>query len=407
MSVLLSHPTGSTFVRATLSALHQAGELQGFHTSLGWSMRRWLPTNLQRRAYTLPPALLQRHHPLPELGRLLAIRLGQPSIFNWLLRHETGPLSVDRIYQRHDRAVARMLAHHLAPRVLYAYEDGALASFQAAHRRGIATVYELPIGHWRFGQHLFAEEAQRRPDWAATLDGLQDSSAKLARKDAELAAADLVVVPSAFVGRTLAEAALGGPVAVVPYGCPPPRSSPPTRSSDGVLRVLFVGGLSQRKGLADLLEAVDLLGPRLRLTLIGRAPTAACAPLARALECHRWLPSLPNPVVLAEMRRHDVLVLPSLFEGLPLVLGEALSQGLPVIATPHAAAEELIRHGLEGFVVPIRDPVAIATALDSLAAQPERLETMASAALHRAAACSWQFYGQRLLQALEPLLAEA
>lgn len=404
MSVLLAHPTGSINMRAAAQAFHDAGWLQGFHTTLGWSSRRWLPDSLQRRSYELPPQLLHRHAPALELARLLAVRTGRRS----LVRHETGLLSVDRVYRQLDRAVARSLERaarlRQLPRAVMAYDDGALSSFKAAHRHGVTAVYELPIGHWRFARILFAEEAERRPGWAPTLEGLADSPAKLARKDAELAAADLVLVPSAFVRRTLTEAPLSAPVEVVPYGCPSPADQPPARPSGGPLRVLFVGGLSQRKGLADLLDAVALLTTAVQLTLIGRPPVAACVPLQQALAQHSWLPSLPHPAVLAEMRRHDVLVLPSLCEGLPLVLGEALAQGLPVIATPNAAADELIEHGVQGFVVPIRDPVAIATHLESLATDRVRLEVMARAALQRAAACSWGRYRQQLLAALAPLI---
>lgn len=407
MAVLLIHPTGNANLRAAAQALASAGWLQGFHTTLGWCSRPWLPSTLKQRSYALPPRLLHRHWAGLELTRLLAMRAGVRS----LVRHETGPLSVDRVYHLLDRAVARCLERAARrdrlPQVVMAYDDGALASFQAARRHGVATVYELPIGHWRFARRLFAEEAERRPGWAPTLEGLTDSPAKLARKDAELAAADLVLVPSDFVRRTLAEAPGAGRVSVVPYGCPPPQSQPPARSSGGPLRVLFVGGLSQRKGLADLLDAVALLPAAVQLTLIGRAPAVACAPLEQALALHRWLPSLPHPALLAEMRRHDVLVLPSLCEGLPLVLGEALAQGLPVIATPHAAAEEWIEHGVQGFVVPIRDPAAIATHLETLATDQLLLEGMSAAALQRATACSWGRYRQKLLAALVPLLHEA
>jgi starch synthase len=394
MRVLISHPTGNANVRAAAEAFHTAGLLASFHTALGWPAYRWLPAALQRRGIRLPARLL-RLHPQRELGRLLASRAGLAS----LTRHETGPFCVDRVYHQVDAVVAKALSAR-AHTLVYAYEDGALASFRRAQRLGITRVYELPIGYWRYARRLFAEEAERRPAWAATLDGLADSPAKLARKDAELALADQIIVPSRFVQRTLADSpgCTDAPVAVLPYGCPPPLAHLPDRRRQGPLRVLFVGGLSQRKGLADLLEAVQLLGSAVQLTLIGRQVGGACEPLQEALARHRWLGALPRSAVLAEMRAHDVLVLPSLFEGLPLVIGEALAQGLPVIATPNAAAEELIEHGQEGFVVPIRSPEALASHLERLAAQPEILQNMAAAALERAAGCTWLRYGQRLCE---------
>lgn len=405
MAILLSHPTGNANVRAAAGAFLQAGWLQAFHTSLGWPAYPWLPASLQRRGYLLPAHLLHTHPGL-ELARLLAVRARLAP----LLRQETGLLCVDRVYRQIDAASAaalqRAAARGQAPSLVYAYEDGALASFRAAHRLGIRCVYELPIGYWRYAHRLFAEEAERRPAWAPTLDGLADSPAKLARKDQELELAHQIVVPSAFVRRTLFDrpASCRAPVAVLPYGCPPPRQAPPVRPRSGPLRVLFVGGLSQRKGLADLLEAAQLLGGAISLTLIGRLIGGPCTPLQQALGEHRWCASLPRSGVLAEMARHDVLVLPSLFEGFPLVIGEALAQGLPVIATANAAAEELVSHGQEGFLVPIRDPEAIAAHLEQLAGDRALGEAMGAAALQRAARWSWADYGRGLCALLEPLL---
>lgn len=402
-SVLLAHPTGNTFVRAASQAFLDAGCLHGLHTSLGWVNHPWLTPSLQRRAYQLPASRLHRHRAALELARLLATRLGWRQ---WLV-HETGSLSVDRLYRSFDQAVAHWLerssrCQHL-PTDVMAYEDGALATFQAANAFGLRKVYELPIGHWRLGRTIFAAEAEHRPAWASTLEGLVDSPDKLSRKDAELAAADLVLVPSAFVKRSLAASPVTAPVVVVPYGCPEPLPAPPPRPArGGPLRLLFVGGLSQRKGLADVLDAVSLLDRHVTLTLIGRRPAARCDALDAALQRHRWLPSIPNSAVQAEMRQHDVLVLPSLFEGLPLVISEALAQGLPIIATPNAAAEERVSHGVEGFVVPIRSPESIASCLELLISDRDRVQAMASACLQRAATSSWANYRNTLMKAIEP-----
>ena len=404
MRILISHPTGNANVRAAAEAFHSVGWLTAFHTGLAWPAYPWLPAALQRRGVRLPARLLKLH-PQLEPARLLAVRAGLKSF----IRHEAGPLSVDRVYHQVDASVAASLiraAHRSRPlpQVVYAYEDGAHATFEAARRLGVTTVYELPIGYWRFARRLFQEEAQRRPAWASTLDGLADSPAKLARKDAELALAQHIVVPSRFVQRTLAESPhVDASVTVLPYGCPTPLSELPERTTSGPLRVLFVGGLSQRKGLADLLEAVDRLGSAVRLTLIGRSMGGNCAPLQAALGRHRWLGSLPRSAVLAEMRGHDVLVLPSLFEGFPLVIGEALAQGLPVIATPHAAAEEFVVHGQHGYVVPIRDPESIAQHLEQMLLLPDLRRSMAREALQRAASWTWSDYRSRLRDLMNSL----
>ena len=76
-------------------------------------------------------------------------------------------------------------------------------------------------------------------------------------KDQELALADLVVTPSSFAKNSVALApGLTSPVFVVPYGAGPVGADPDRGQKSGKLRVLFVGALSQAKGLGYLLEAI-------------------------------------------------------------------------------------------------------------------------------------------------------
>lgn len=407
---LLAHPSGNTFFRAAARAFHARGWLQELHSCICWnpeaSLARLLPPalarQLARRSFGEVPLGMQHSHPWRELARLaLPHRLLPP-----LHRHETGALSVDGVYRWFDRQVAGRLPALPALRAVYAYEDAALHTFQAAHARGVRRIYDLPIGHWRAAQSIFAEERDLQPQWACTLSGLGDSAAKLARKDQELGLADAVIVPSGFVRATLEHQPINpASIHVVPFGAPPPLASAPPTSSHGPLRLLYVGSLGQRKGLAYALEAVAELGTQVSLTLIGRPTSPSCAPLNAALERHRWIPTLPHAQILEQMRQHDVLLLPSLFEGFALVIHEAISQGLPVIATANTGACESVRDGQEGFIVPIRSSRAIASRLQQLVVDRERLAAMRRACLRRAAERSWLGYEQALAAVVAPLLA--
>ena len=178
-------------------------------------------------------------------------------------------------------------------RGIYAYEDGALASFRKARQLGLSTIYELPIGYWRCYRELMEEEKSLQPEWAVTLQGAADSDEKLRRKDEELALATDIVVPSEFVRGTLRKAGpLEARITVLPYGAPavPSGVRIEKRTMRGKLKVLFVGGLSQRKGLSYLLQAVKRLHSGVELTLVGRR-VAECRPLDEALRIHRWIPS--------------------------------------------------------------------------------------------------------------------
>lgn len=396
--VVLSHPTGNANVREAALALAEAGLLEEFHTSLAFFSSFW-PSSFERRAYPSELKKLTYIHPFRETIRLAATRLGIRS----LVRHQAGWACVDEVYRSLDCKVSRAAS----ARAVYCYEDGALETFRAAERKGAARIYDLPIGYWGAARRILLEEAERRPEWVATMPGLRNSEEKLARKDGELRLASGIVVASTFTKTTLAQCPFPiAPVSVIPYGCDQPTQEPPSRDRRGPLRALYVGSLGQRKGVADLFEAIDLLGNTVTLTVVGRKVGGTCGALDTALSSHRWIPSLPRERILDEMRRHDVLVFPSLFEGFGLVVTEALSQGLPVITTPHTCGPDVLTDGREGFLVPVRDPHTLALRLDSLAKDRSLLSDMSAAALKKARELSWVGYRKRLADMVRGVLAE-
>ena len=411
--ILMSYPIVNAFARQTSLALTEAGLLEELWTCLHWvpgsPAERWMPKalarELGRRAWPEPVRPRIRTAPVREAARLLA---GRVPGARWLARHEAGWCSVDAVFQALDRTVARRLPRLPAVRGVYAYEDGALELFRAARRQGLKCIYDLPIGYWAASEQLFAEEAEREPQWAPTLTGMFDSRAKRERKTLELETADAVIVASSFTRDTLASLpTLRASVHVVPYGAPTPPSAPdavPHGDGSRPLRVLFAGSLGQRKGLSYLLDAVDRLKGHVELTLLGTKTVAGCAPLDAAVRAHRWIPSLPHADFLAEMARQDVLVLPSLFEGFGLVILEGMSRGLPVIATAHTAGPDVIDDGVDGFIVPIRSSEAIAEKLELLRRDPARLAAMKDAARRKAATLTWDTYRRQLVDAIRQTL---
>ena len=391
----LSHPTGNEFVRQALTAFDQAQMLGEFWTTVSWGgpnqIHRLLPESLRqlvaRRSY--PASIRSRTHtvPLRELGRLLA-----------------GAFDIDDVNVDLDRKVGARLRSIGNCKLVYAYEDAAFESFRAAQESGIHCVYDLPIGYWRAAQPIFAEEAQREPEWAPTLTGTRDSDEKLARKDDELRLAGRIVVASTFTKKTLAQSPARARIDLIRYGAP--SLVPQIRRPVGPLKLLFVGSLGQRKGLSYLLEAITLLKTPVRLTLLGRKTANNCRPLEMAVGQHRWIPTLHHAGVLREMHEHDLLVFPSLFEGFGLVVLEAMAQGTPVITTEHTCGPDVIDDGIDGFIVPIRSAGAIAEKIELLNADRERLTSMKDAARHKAEAHGWEPYRERLVMMAREVMGE-
>jgi len=95
------------------------------------------------------------------------------------------------------------------------------------------------------------------------------------------------------------------------------------------------------------------------------------------VEHHEWLDPAPLAALLDEA---TVLVLPSWPEGLGRVIIEAFARGRAVVATDAGGIPDLVTHGVEGFLVPRADSVALASALERLLGDRELAERMGAAA---------------------------
>jgi glycosyltransferase involved in cell wall biosynthesis len=94
----------------------------------------------------------------------------------------------------------------------------------------------------------------------------------------------------------------------------------------------------------------------------------------------------------------DVLLLPSICEGSATVTYEALATGLPVICTHNTGS--IVRDGIDGFIIPIRDPDAIVERLQRLLGDPKLREELAANAHRRSLDYDVAAYGQRLLETI-------
>jgi glycosyltransferase involved in cell wall biosynthesis len=261
--------------------------------------------------------------------------------------------------------------------------------------------------------------AEKTRDWASLVQraikaynnlshtGIMDATPNEVPKDEELQLADCIIVPSSYSRLSLQICPFElAPIIVVPYGMPKVCDLLGGGSSEkkGVLKVLFVGGLTQLKGLSYLFDAAKILGSIVRLTIIGRMPSLNCTILNKSLECHRWISSLPHEQILGEMRNHDVLVLPSLSDGFGMVVTEALSQGVPVITTPHSCGSDVITNDVDGFIVPIRSAESIAEKLEILYNNRAKLAEMHVAALRKAKERNWSSYRSSISRTVSSII---
>jgi glycosyltransferase involved in cell wall biosynthesis len=200
----------------------------------------------------------------------------------------------------------------------------------------------------------------------------------LALERLSYAAADAVIAVSHGLADFLAEAE-GLPrhkTVVIENGVDPDLgSTAPARQAARALLGLpgdapilgTVGRLAAQKGQSDLVRALPAIRaaiPGARLVIAGDGPLRGAleeeARRAGVQDAVRFLGHRGDvPVILSAL---DLFVLPSLWEGLPLALLEAMSMSLPVVATRAVGIEETVSDGVEGLLVPCRDPDALARA---------------------------------------------
>src|ERR1019366_1805330 len=168
---------------------------------------------------------------------------------------------------------------------------------------------------------------------------------------------------------------------------------------EGGLRVLWLGQVNLRKGIHYLMQAArllerenihfDVVGP------IGILPGAvALAP--RNMTFHG---SVSRDRAAEWYRQSDVFVLPTLSDGFALTQLEAMAQGLPVIATLNCG--RVVEEDKTGFIIPSRDPQALADALLKFAADRTLSASLASACREAVNAYSIDAYGRRLVEIIQ------
>ncbi len=304
-----------------------------------------------------------------------------PARWERLTHEETVP---DRL-QRHPAYLA------LVPEYLGA---GVAAAWRLGHRRG----YDVVHVHWAV-PHGLAGWAAARAARASLVTTFYGAEIRWAERRFPPARAFLrwycrrsrLVAISESTRAMIAPYAEGRPVTVIPYGVPLPeeepgmevRREPGARAEpSGPPRILFVGRLVARKGIDRLLEAVATIADReWRLEIVGFGPErdplegrAAELGLSDRVE---FLGRVSSDELVAAYRRAACFVLPATLderadtEGLGVVLLEAMSYGVPVVATRRGGIVDVVEDGRTGLLVE-DEPAAIARAVAAVLDDPAR-----------------------------------
>lgn len=366
------------------------------HRLLRQVMRAWPALQVERAVY--PDGADGHGQVAPALVRTAAVPLyAAARRLTWGLwrrlpglGHTESPRAP--LYALYDEIARR----HVAGCGLFAgFAQVSWRCLRQARALGIPTLLEHPMSHAHTWMAEVEEELARFGTRGAGCHS-RFPRALVRRMEAEYAAADRIVVPSAYARRSFLRAGVPAHKLVrVPPGVDLQAFRPAAaRDARRRFQVLYVGRLELLKGVQYLLQAVAALPlPDLELHLIGRV-LPEMRPVLR-----RWTDGrvrvhgpLEHGDLPARYRAADVFVFPSVNDAFELVTLEAMASGLPVIASAHSGAPDVLAEG-GGFVVPPRDPAALAARIAQLYEDRDEARALGQAARRIAERHGWARYG--------------
>ena len=298
-------------------------------------------------------------------------------------------------------------------RDIYTYYNSGARQILREHPEAHVTVFQMhphPDSLTRIYERYLARRPELRILLTSQEEEMTSNSSYYDRLSQDARLAHSVLCTSSFTRETLIAAGVPETrISVVPYGTHQVEErmrhvSEVFTADAGGIHLAFVGQFVLRKGVYELLS-VARARPEVRLEVFSREAAAA----QRLAE--DWLGSLPSNIVFRKIlddselwsavAQADFLALPSLAEGFGLVISEAMTHGLPVIATRHTAAPDLIEDGRSGFLIEGFFEEDISRAIDRALAAREQWPYMRAAALEDISGRTWPAFRDGILAHLE------
>lgn len=286
-----------------------------------------------------------------------------------------------------------------APLIGYSYY--AAAAFRMMAGSGLPRILFQVHPNGKYLRELFRQEIEKVPEARASLMEEAEMSPLFAANDEACAMADAVICASTFTRSSLAAAGSVAPAHVVGYGVDldvfTARSAAPSAKP---LTVGFVGALSQRKGARYLLGALAAL-PKGAARLILYTRAAIDRDLLRGFASVdvELRSGLSDTALAADIRRCDLVALPSIAEGFGLVILEAMACGVPVLCTTSTGGADFIRHRRNGLLIEPGSVAAIEQELAWALTHRDELFQLGQAARAEAEKHTWAEYRRKFFAA--------
>ena len=384
-------------MRETAKAYMSRGELAAFYTPLDPRTNPFvlaggrLPGRLGRAIERDAP---KRALPLGEVQPVVAcaptLELAQLLVY----RAAGGSRLHLRVLELRDERFDTQVARRVEDIGVFVGQAGACqATLRVLDDRGIRTVVNWNIQYWPFARSQYELDRHIKPEWLDTFGFTRFSTRLVRRWENELERTQRVLVPSSSVADSLVTAGVPrAKILLAPYGVDLTRFHPVERerAPKGALRVVSLGEMGQRKGIAYLFDIARRL-PAITFHVVGWHVAALPEAVPANVEIASNVPDV-RPYLQAA----DVFLFPSLVDGFGLAVLEALACGLPVICSSNAGAQDIVSEGVDGFVIDPRDVGRATELLKELDEDKDRLASMRDAARRKAEQYPWERFHQEV-----------
>ncbi|MBS1627441.1 MAG: glycosyltransferase family 4 protein [Bacteroidetes bacterium] len=400
MKIIISNPS-KQYTHQTVKALLNAKHEVIFYTSMWYkqnnflwkllSVNKKLKNELLKKTDTSIPSEIIRTNTLGTLYKFFG-RFIFKDIELWSLIE-------DRI---HDNYVSKQLKKQTAD-VFIGYEKSCLKSFAVAKQLGVITILDLAQVHVNFIVSL-----REQFPFFKTISGKKKTFDKITIiKQKEYNKADCILTLSTFAKQTLLTNGIPeSKIKVASLGFNTNLFLSKTNYlNNKKLRLIFIGIITFRKGIADLIEVMKQLeNENIELVVIG--PRGDASQLLNNQSNYsniKYIEYLHHADMVKELQQADVFVLPSYLDSWAAVVIEAMACGLPVIISNNTGAKDAVDDSC-GFVIETGNILELKKYINYFYNNKNAANAMGKNAAIKAQAYTWSHYNNELLQAINSCL---
>lgn len=317
----------------------------------------------------------------------------------------------NQLADRFGKKVARLAIREQADAVIM-YDTTAKSCFELLEREAprIVRIMDVSAANRLYMKRIYQKDEQICPTFVKKIKSERGHLYRekyCRRLSAEIKATQLFLVPSNFVKKSLEYSSVPpNRIFLCAYGTnftPSLPSRDQIKTNKQRLQVLYVGNVTEMKGIYYLLQAGLHLQDKVEITLVGAFDNRDHL-FDPYLKCCNFVGKISHNTVQDYMRDADVFVMPSLGEGFSLSILEAMACGLPCIVSENSGADSAIENGVNGFIIASQSAELIEEKLLWCCTNREKLPEMGRNACRTAMQFTWEEYEKRLVFILDSVL---